>query len=321
MTNAHFKKEGIPKSTTYRWMTRCDLNKPPTFRKSTGRPPTVATPKLLRAIERSYALNPSTSVPKLAKKLHVNRKTLSKIKVYKLNIRAHVKKKAPKYIKDQKSRAKTGLRKIYKKAASKILVIDYETYCAVEPSEVPGRKFYHASDPREVKYENKILPRAKFSKKYMIWLAIDQNGEISSPFITDKTMTGDLYLKECIKKRLMPFISGYEKNSLLFWPDMATCHYSKKVTDYLHQEKIEFVSKKENAPNVPQARGIERFWALCKSEYSRRPKPCKNILGFRRVWGQIVKSVAAKSGKAVMQHAWRNLREIGYKGVDKAKVY
>ena len=315
-----FRNEGRPKSTIFHILQRYEKNKSPTCKKILGRPVSQATPKVVQAIRRIFMRTPSTSVNEAARKLKLPRSTLGHIKRKRLGMRAFVKSNAPKYIKDQKSRAKTGCRKIYKKALHKILIIDDETMVPMDPSDVPGRKFFHAVDRYDVQYEEKIIPKAKFRKQFMVWLAIDETGAISKPFITDKTMNGEVYLRECIKQRLVPFINAHQNKNILFWPDMATCHYSHIVTDYLRMKKIDFIEKTDNAPNVPQARGIEMFWAHCKREYARRPKPSKNIQGFRRVWGQIVKSVAAKSGRAVMDHAWKNLRAIGYKGVDGANL-
>jgi len=65
-------------------------------------------------------------------------------------------------------------------------------------------------------------------------------------------------------KRLVPFIN---KRKILFWPDMASCHYTSEVKECFESESIEFVEKAENAPNISEAHPIERFWALCKREY------------------------------------------------------
>ena len=125
-----------------------------------------------------------------------------------------------------------------------------------------------------------------------------------------------MYLEECIQRRLLPFIEKIGINKVLFWPDMATAHYANKVTDVLKAKNIDFVTKVQNAPNVPEARGIERYWALCKSEYSQRVNRPKSLLGFKRVRTQISKKIAQKFGKAVMRKAFANLRKIGYEGVD-----
>lgn len=68
-------------------------------------------------------------------------------------------------------------------------------------------------------------------------------------------------------------------------------------------DKVGFVSKNENAPNVPQAKGIEMFWTLRKQEYSKPTNTHNDPVGFRMVMGNIIKSVEAKSGKAVMDSA------------------
>ena len=73
---------------------------------------------------------------------------------------------------------------------------------------------------------------------------------------------------------------------------MATSHYAGVVTSFLEAQNIKFVTKNKNAPNVPQARGIENFWALCKAEYSKLPKAPKSRRGFLTVWRNISKRIA-----------------------------
>ena len=99
---------------------------------------------------------------------------------------------------------------------------------------------------------------------------------------------------------------------------MATSHYTKKVKEYLMESGIEFVPKSKNPPNVPQARGIERFWALCKSRYSQRYKEPKSIREFKKVWRNISYQVARESEKAVMKSSFKKLRNIAYNSIDLA---
>jgi len=101
---------------------------------------------------------------------------------------------------------------------------------------------------------------------------------------------------------------------------MDTCHYAHSVTTYLSLKKIDFIQKGKNAPNVPQARGIERFWSLCKQEYYRRQKKPKNVRGYRQVWKWISYEVAKKSVAAIMDSALRNLRSIGRRGIEGANL-
>ena len=98
----------------------------------------------------------------------------------------------------------------------------------------------------------------------MIWQIIDEDGNVSKPLVTKGTMNLSTYLK-CLKEYLLPFIKKYKNKNILFWQDMAARHYSKEVTEWMTSRKeFKFVSRKNNAPNVSQARPIEKFWAICK---------------------------------------------------------
>jgi hypothetical protein len=148
---------------------------------------------------------------------------------------------------------------------------------------------------------------------------MDEIGNVSEAYISDGTMNQYVYLEECVKKRLLPFIlEHHELDEVLFWPDLATCHYANLVKEYLTEKKVNFVQKQENPPNVPQARGIEKFWAECKRLYHLRSKTPKNLQGFKLVWAKISKEAARNSGRAVMDHAYNYLKQFGYKGIRQA---
>jgi hypothetical protein len=101
-------------------------------------------------------------------------------------------------------------------------------------------------------------------------------------------MNGKIYLEECLNKRLTPFLEEYHKKSkIFFWPDLATCHYRQEVIQWMNCQNFEFVKKDENAPNVPQVRPIERYWAECKKEFKNRKCSLKNLNGFKRIWSNI----------------------------------
>lgn len=94
---------------------------------------------------------------------------------------------------------------------------------------------------------------------------------------------------------MLLFIREHHKiNDVLFCPDMATSHYAKEVTA---AESVEFVPKKDNAPNVPQCRPIEKFWAICKARYSKLTRKPKTIEGFTSKWTKI------------SQRLWENAHE------------
>ena len=93
----------------------------------------------------------------------------------------------------------------------------------------------------------------------MVWVAICKCG-ISKPLIPrskSEAVNSDIYIKECLEKRMLPFIREHHQDSnYIFWPDLASCHYSKQTVAWM-DENVKFVPKDINPPNVPQARPIE----------------------------------------------------------------
>jgi len=84
-------------------------------------------------------------------------------------------------------------------------------------------------------------------------------------FPSGLAMNQSIYLEECIKKRLIPFIRQHHSDSqYIFWPDLASSHYAKSVIRYLEEQNFNFVEKKDNPANLPEVRPIENFWGVLK---------------------------------------------------------
>lgn len=316
----HFMKEGKNRRTITRIISRYKQRGNIEFIKKTGRPSKISNDNVRRKIKNMIKIKPSTSVRNGARKLKIPKSTFGRIKLG-LGIKAYKKQTVPKYKSGQKQRAKRGCRKIYKKiipsGENKILIIDDETYVYFDPSQVNGDEYYHCENKDDVEICDKTKPKQKFPKKFLVWQAIDEFGNASDSFITTGTINKDIYLKECLKKRLLPFILKHHKiDDVLFWPDLASSHYANDVQDWLKLNKISYVPKKENPPNLPQARPIEKYWALCKAEYKRNNKQPKNLNSFKRIWKNCSKKVAQSSAQALMKTIRSKLRKIGYSGVD-----
>ena len=102
---------------------------------------------------------------------------------------------------------------------------------------------------------------------------------------------------------------------MLFWPGLSRVHYKNIGRDWLNNNGIEFVSKKVNAPNLPQARPLEQFWAICRRHYHKRSKVCQRLRNFKKVCTNISTNVAESHGQALMAMVRIKLRKIGRKGV------
>ena len=68
----------------------------------------------------------------------------------------------------------------------------------------------------------------------------------------------------------------------LFWPDMATIHYSKEVENWLNSMNIRFVSRIGNAPNVPIADPLRDFGISVRNPIVRGHVHQLRIVDFRK---------------------------------------
>ncbi|GBP51379.1 hypothetical protein EVAR_38773_1 [Eumeta japonica] len=128
--------------------------------------------------------------------------------------------------------------------------------------------------------------------------------------------------KIIIIKVKSPQADKHYQRDVLFWLHLASCYYESKVTQYslLQTTGVEFITRQNNAPNVPQARDIEIFWPLCKKKYKKYTNIPQRLTSFKHRWTRLVKGVTATSGKAIMKRAAINMRKFGCKGFAGAKV-
>jgi hypothetical protein len=313
-TVKHFLAQGEKRSTIYEIIKRFDSSGSYKFRPKTGRKRSVATEKVTKKVV-NLMKNSNRSERNTARKLEISKTTVHSIKE-RVGLKTNKCRTVPKNTKEQQNRAKTHSRKILEISANKVLILDDETYVSADPSEIKTNKHFNYFDKSEVPNEVRFKGKQKFPKQYLVWQAIDEYGQVSEPYVKKGTLKAKEYLEECLKKRLLPFIRKYHKNTpIVFWPDMASIHYQKDVIKWLRSEKIEFIEKKENVPNCPQVRPIEIFWAVVKRKYSLMTKVYKTIQTFRNIWFKLSLEVAKDSGHNIMGSVRRRLREVRSYGV------
>jgi len=195
--------------------------------------------------------------------------------------------------------------------------MDDVSYFPEDPSQVQGEEYYHAESKQKVDFTLTVKHREKYPRRYLVWQAIGEDGHRSKPFISfGQTINAEIYLKHCIQERLIPFINQYhKKDEVLFWPDLATCHYHRDVQQFLQESGIEVVKKDKNPPNLPQARPIERYWALVKRQYKRRQKAPKSLTSFKRMYKNDSSKVLQSTVRSLMAGIRQKLRCVAHRGL------
>lgn len=320
-TIKHFRLQGISKSTLQKIVGRYVSEGRVTHMKVGRKCAKKWTAKVIGMVRKKFERSPNISDREVARQLQMPVSSVNYIKVTILGINAHKKVTAPKYEVGQEKRAKKGCRKLYRKlllsGGEKIVVMDDETYVPADPGDITGSEYYHCANKDDIPVETTVKSKRKFiQKKFLVWQAMDELGNVSEPYISTGTMDAKTYLTECLEKRLLPFIMRHHNiGDVVFWPDMATSHYARPVIEWLKAKGINFVERRDNAPNVPQARPIGKYWAACKAEYKRRKNVAKSLSSFKRIWRNLSQKVAQKCGKNLMQSMRRKLRLVAYHGV------
>lgn len=142
-----------------------------------------------------------------------------------------------------------------------------------------------------------------------MWQAICSCGQRSASFVTSGTINSDIYVKECLQKRLLPFIAKHNV-STFFWPDLASCHYSKRSLEWFEAKNVKLVPKMANPPNCPELRPIERYWALVKIELKNTKKEASNIKEFKNKWNNATKKIPETTIRALMERLPEKVNEF-----------
>ena len=116
-------------------------------------------------------------------------------------------------------------------------------------------------------------------------------------------------------KRLLPFIHEYHPDlNYIFWPDLASSHYSAATVGWMSQN-VNYVEKQLNPPNVPQARPIENFWGwLTQKVYEGGWEATSEEQLVRRIESKI-KEFDLKSVEKLMTGVKAKLKSIADDGI------
>ena len=258
----HFVKEGIARSTVYDTINRMHTMQSISDKKKTGRPSSWTASKKTR-LKRLTNNRTGVSQRALGKKFAVHQTTVGR-QFKKMAITYRKREKTPKYNESQQQKAQELSRKLANKLyrSSCSVIIDDEKYFTFGSDCMQGNSGYYTNDKISCPDSVRFAGKEKFSQKILVWVALSERG-ISKRFYRSsksEAINSSTYIDECLEKRLLPFIQEHHPDSnYIFWPDLASAHYSNATIAWM-KVNVNFVEKRLNPPNIPQARPIENFW-------------------------------------------------------------
>lgn len=193
------------------------------------------------------------------------------------------------------------------------IIEDDESYFTIDGSDYNKNDFYYSHPSISVPEDVKTKPIPKFADKVMVWIAMCPKG-LSQVVITKSrnAVNSETYIKDCLPKVKKLIEKHYQDGNYIFWPDLASSHYSKLSLQSMNDLSIKVVPKDSNPPNVPQLRGIERFWAFLKEKVYANGWIAQDI-------GELIKKIKLcikKLPKNISQNLLRNTKTNVRKAAD-----
>ena len=134
-----------------------------------------------------------------------------------MSISCFKREKTPKYTEKQAEKAKNLCKKLanllYKSLCC--VVLDDEKYFTHVGSNMQGNDIFYTNDKSKCPDNVRFAGKEKYPGKVMVWVAICKCG-VSKPLIRrskTEAVDSDIYIKECLKKRILPFIREHHQDS------------------------------------------------------------------------------------------------------------
>jgi hypothetical protein len=256
---------GYSKATAYRKVLRIEAGSLKRIVGS-GRPPTVAKSINVENIAKFFDQKSGVSQKEVAKTYNCNQSTISRILKQKTNVRVFKKKRRPFRTPTQKKAMRPKCRKMGKIYENLDFLMDDESYFTLTNSTLAGNDRFYAADPELCPDNIRFRLVKKYEDKLLVSICISPRGLSPIYIHSSKQAVNQTSYKNILENTLLPLISKYYKrnNGFVFWPDLATSHYSKSVLEFLRRKKIKVVPRDVNPANTPEARPIENFWGDLK---------------------------------------------------------
>lgn len=262
----HFLDENVPKTTVYRIIRHYESGLPIGRKPGSGRPAKIMTEKNVKRLTNLINNRSGISTRKLAKKFKCAQSHIVQTIRDKTDVKYRKKILVPARTEKQEEDIRPRCSRLWSKFRRHEFILDDESYFTLSHSDKNSNAGFWTDDKENAPASAKFKTKMKFEKKLLVWVAISPRG-ISQSFVVPSglAVNQEIYLKECIIKRLTPFIQKYHSDgNYVFWPDLASSHYAKSVLSHLREKNINFVEKADNPPCVPELRPIENFWSILK---------------------------------------------------------
>ena len=246
---AHFLEENVPKATIYRHINSAASGKQLARKNGSGRKPIFNTPNNRVKIKKMFNNRKKPSLRKAARKFKCSHITIRNIlRKMQKPILCYKREKRPNRTPVQRLVARPKSRRLLQVYRNVDFILDDESYFTLSNSVLTGNDSYYTDDKNLTPDDVKYIDKAKYEEKVLVWVAISPKGN-SQIYMRPSGMAinQEVYLNECIKKRLVPFVQEHYRNGkYVFWLDLASSHYAKSVIEWLNNNNVKRAGSPSN---------------------------------------------------------------------------
>ncbi len=201
----HFEKEGYARRTVYNAFDRNSKGQPIFDKKRSGRSSTW-TSSMKTSLHRLVNNRKEVSQRKFVRKFGINKSTIGR-QIKKIKIDIFSREKTPKYSEKQAKKLRRKLvDQLY--GSNLYVIMDDEKYFTFDVDIMPGNDRYYTNDKNTCPDKVRFFEKDKFRIKLLMWIAIfdEAMSELNFRFQNEVAIKSSIYVEECLKKRLLPFI-------------------------------------------------------------------------------------------------------------------
>jgi transposase len=305
------KKLGVKRDFVYRTIRRYKETGSSKDRQRSGRPRSVRTKKVMKAVRERIRRKGQRSARKLAKELNISRGSMLNILKEDLGMNAYKKRKVQGLSEASKEKRRKRVCDILAWHAEDEFVYSDEKLFVLEQCHNPQNDRIWAASIKNIPEKYKNVQRYQNAMSVMVWGAFSKRGKLPLVFI-DKgvKINANYYKTEVLEKVLLPNMqSMYGDDYYCYQQDGAPSHTSNAVQTWCSDNLADFLNKNEWPPSSPDLNPLDFFaWSYMLSQLNSYK--FTNIDDFKRVIQKIWEKMPMDAVRAACNAFEKRLRLV-----------